>query len=396
MPARFIPSIAFIVCAAAIFSAEPLSAAEAEWEPDIYPRSNLFPSLILGSARLDLPDEFFAGWEENHLGDTQGLIGISLTGPKKGAKVEVTVHGTNYFDESTFTGTLEEDADGLLIHPKIAYNFAALSKVRQAVPLNVKISLKIDGKDLGSKTATATLRPVNDCLFGVEEFHDEDNPGHSDYSWLFTAYVNENHPWVDRLLKEALETKVVDSFDGYQSGDPEQTLLQIFAIWNAMQRRGLKYSDITTTAAQDEGVYSQHVRLFEESIEVAQANCVDGSVLLAALLRKIGLNPYLVLVPGHMFLAVDLDDETTIGLETTLMGSTDLPAYDKKKTIQFRDVEEAKNQDSWDSFEAAVAIGTGALEKHADDFEGESLQHQIIDLDVARDAGILPIVSSQD
>jgi hypothetical protein len=45
---------------------------------------------------------------------------------------------------------------------------------------------------------------------------------------------------------------------------------------------------------------------------------VDGTVLLAAILRKIGLRPCLVHVPGHMFLAVDIDDETTIGLETTL------------------------------------------------------------------------------
>ncbi len=45
---------------------------------------------------------------------------------------------------------------------------------------------------------------------------------------------------------------------------------------------------------------------------------MDGTVLLAAILRKIGLRPCLVHVPGHMFLAVDIDDETTIGLETAL------------------------------------------------------------------------------
>jgi hypothetical protein len=255
------------------------------------------------------------------------------------------------------------------------------------------MELKIDGESRGEKTVTATLRTVNDCLFVVTEPGDEET--YSDYSWLFAAYVNENHPWVDQTLKEALDTDLVSSFDGYQSGDPEQVLMQVFAIWNVMQRKGLRYSNVTTTAAESGSVGSQHVRLFDESVKAAQANCVDGSVLLAAVLRTIGLDPHLVTVPGHMFLAFSLDDETMVGLETTMMGAADLDAVDEKRLRSFLkfDPEEKRNEESWATFEAALDTGTQALLEAAKMFD-EDPNYMLIDMAEARNVGILPISSN--
>ena len=383
-----------LLAALCVFAFQPQLWAEdeEEWHPDVYPQNNIFPSFLIGTARVDLPDELFSGWEGNHLGDTQGVIGIILPKAKAGSKVEVTVKANEFMEESRFSGKLKEDATDLFIHPKIAYKFNALAGVTQAIPVNITIALSIDGKSEGEKTVTATMRPINDCLFGVvEEAEEGHEASTSDYSWLFAAYVNENHPWVDKLLKEALDTGIVSSFDGYQSGEADQVLLQIFAIWNVMQRHGLKYSDITTTAAEDDGVYSQHVRLFDESVNASQANCVDGTVLLAAMLRKIGLHPALVLVPGHMFLAVDLDEETTVGLETTLMGQHDLRPPKGATAAKLKKLEEQRNEDSWDSFESALAVGTEALEKNEKKFESDDVTYQYIELAEARAAGILPI-----
>ena len=47
---------------------------------------------------------------------------------------------------------------------------------------------------------------------------------------------------------------------------------------------------------------------------------------MASILRKIGLNVYLVMVPGHCLLAFDLgedEDDPILGLETTMLGETD-------------------------------------------------------------------------
>jgi hypothetical protein len=378
----------FFVLLAGAFSA----SAEIEWDPEIYPNSQIFPSLVIGTAAVKPDNEIFAVWEGNHLGDKQGIVGASADGISAGSKVVLEVRENDIMRASRVEGTAESDGT-LTIHPKISWKYDKLSNIRQVVPLDVTMELKIDGESHGEKTVTATLRTINDCLFGVTEPGDEET--YSDYSWLFAAYVNENHPWVDQTLKEALDTDLVSSFDGYQSEDPEAVLLQVFSIWNVMQRKGLRYSSVTATAAETESVNSQHVRLFDESVKAAQANCVDGSVLLAAVLRKIGLDPHLVTVPGHMFLAFSLDDETMVGLETTRMGAADLDAVDEKRLRSFLkfDPEEKRNEESWATFEAALDTGTQALLEASEKFD-EDPDYMLIDVAAARNLGILPISSN--
>ena len=380
-----------------LFSAfAPLAASaagDAEWNPEIYPDNQIFPSLIIGAAAVKPDSDVFAVWEGNHIGDKQGIVGASVDDVAEGSKVTLEVRENDIMRASRIEGTAE--ADGTVsIYPKISWKYDKLANVRQAVPIDVTMELKVDGQSCGEKTVTATVRTVNDCLFGVTESGDEER--YSDYSWLFAAYVNENHPWVDQTLKEALDTDLVSSFDGYQSGDPEQVLMQVFAIWNVMQRKGLRYSDVTTTAAESGSVGSQHVRLFDESVKAAQANCVDGSVLLAAVLRKIGLDPHLVTVPGHMFLAFSLDDDTMIGLETTMMGAADLDKVDAKRLKSFLkfDPEEKRNEESWATFEAAIDTGTQALAEAAKEFDGDDSDYQLIDVAAARNLGVLPISSN--
>ncbi len=386
-----------LTLAAALGFCGLVSAAEVEWEPDIYPKNNIFPSLIIGTARVDPSNELFPMWEGDHHGDSLGQVGAMIEGVKKGDKFKLVIAANDLMKESKYEGVVEETPEGnILVYPKISYFYDKLSGISQVVPMEISMELFVNGQSKGEKTETVTLRSVNDCLFGVLEEAEEGEEGeNSDYSWLFTAYVNENHPWVDLLLKEALQTGIVTSFDGYQSESTENVLMQIFAIWNVMQMRGIKYSDITTTAADSDGIYSQHVRLLDEAVDAAQANCVDGSVMLAALLRKIGLDVSLVLVPGHMYLAVSLDDETTIGIETTLMGEKFIESENLKKLPQFDKLAPEDQEEAWNSFDGAVATGTQDLEEHDKDFESSNLEYQIINLDTARKAGILPIPSKR-
>lgn len=391
MPGKFLAAglLLVLLCVSRAMSA----AGDVDWDAQIYPDSQIFPSLVIGTAAVRPEKEVFPMWQDNHIGDVQGIVGAVVEGIPAGSKVMLEVRENDIMRLSRVEGTTESDGT-LTIYPKTSWKYDKLAAVRQAVPLDVTMELKVDGQSCGEKTVTTTLRTVNDCLFGVAEVGDEET--YSDYSWLFAAYVNENHPWVDQTLKEALDTEIVTSFDGFQSGDPEQVLMQVFAIWNVMQRKELRYSDVTTTAAESGLVGSQHVRLFDESVKAAQANCVDGSVLLAAVLRKIGLDPHLVTVPGHMFLAFSLDDETMVGLETTMMGSADLDKVDAMRLKSFLkfDPEEKRNEESWASFEAAIDAGTQALVEASEKFDGDDSDYQLIDIAAARNLGVLPISSN--
>jgi len=234
-----------------------------------------------------------------------------------------------------------------------------------------------------------TLRSVNDCPYAVTDADGEV----TDISFMFAAYVNEQHPFVDKLLREALDQGVVNSFTGYQSGDAGEVYRQVYALWNALSRRDVRYSNITTSAATDNSVSSQHVRLIDESINNGQANCVDGSVLLASILRKIDIEPCLVYVPGHCYLAFYLDSEMTqlIGLETTLISGAggedtrDLPGVEDVVDASWRE------KDSWATFCAAVAMGNEDMAKNRDKFNKDDADYQIVSIAAARRMGILPI-----
>jgi hypothetical protein len=213
--------------------------------------------------------------------------------------------------------------------------------------------------------------------------------------FTFAAYVNEEHPQIEKILQEALALGVVDSFRGYSDDGPQDVLRQAYAIWHVLGKRGIHYSNSTTTVAESDNINSQHVRLIDESIDNVQANCVDGSVLFASLLRKIGVEPFLILEPEHCYVGfyLDEDEKLPIALETTLIGSK--PDEDDDRNIEgFEDVVDEKwaKTDTWATFVAAVQTASDSLKEDSDKFNDEKQSdYQLISIAEARRMGILPI-----
>jgi hypothetical protein len=305
---------------------------------------------------------------------------------------------------STWSGELPEADKEYYVAPKVNHKFEKLRKTTQQMPLNVTFALELDGKPAGEKSETLQVRSINDCPFGVsndEETLDDENTiaGSAEIGWMFAAYVNENHPMLDKILQEALATKTVNAFLGYQKNDPAEVARQVFAIWSALQKRGIQYSSTTTTPGGSEEVYSQYVRFLDQSLTNTQANCVDGSVLFASILRKISIKPFLITVPGHMYVGFYLtpDEKDFVGLETTVIGAAN--AKDEEKsgdpavltTLRGKLDEKAREEKAWKTYARAIQIGTDDLEKNKANFEGENANYQWIDLDEARTEGIMPI-----
>ncbi|MCB1212230.1 MAG: hypothetical protein KDK97_23100, partial [Verrucomicrobiales bacterium] len=311
----------------------PVCLCAVEFEPWSYTERDLFPSALVSAATVDWngdeetaedkkgPDDPKLRKKDVPLyGDENGWLAVKLSDvpPKAEIRVEIAVDG--FMKPSVWQGTLKPGHKEAIIFPKGVWDYDALLQVRQQRPANASFKVTINGKELPVQTETCTMKSLNDCPFYV--FFDDQGTDFEDYSMVFAAYVNENHPQVDAILKDALATGIVDSFSGYQSGDPDEVLAQVFAVWKVLQDRGIKYSDISTTTPS-RYVASQTVRFLDDSINATQANCVDGTVLIASVLRKIGINVYLALVPGHCLLAFDLgeaEDSGTVGLETTMLG----------------------------------------------------------------------------
>jgi len=392
----------------------PLRADDA-FEPWVYMERDVFPSLLISTATIDWnedADEEEADEEETPcLGDRNGYFGVCLTDIEEGAEIRVEVSGQGFLKKSVFTTTAEEDYEEVIVIPKGVYDFDALHKCRQQRPVNLVMKVTVDGELLGEQTKSLTLRSVNDCPWAVVQ--GEDEPPY-DCSWMFAAYVNENHPLIDEILKEALQSEMIDSFTGYQSGKEEVVHQQVFAIWHVLQRRGIKYSDISTSPRARQ-VYSQHVRFLDDSIKATQANCVDGSVLMASILTKIGLNAHLVMVPGHCYLAYDAsaepaEDQVPVGLETTMLGNSKLrplatfltqaaeleAARQKGELNESMQKLQAALKEELESSQAvfleAIKTGTGNLKENQEKFEAaDSIEYQLISIPESREFGITPL-----
>ncbi len=92
------------------------------------------------------------------------------------------------------------------------------------------------------------------------------------------------------------------------------------AIYSYLQDLGINYINLLSNSFD----YSQRVLLPDEVIGNGGGNCIDGTVLFAALLEKIGVNPVVTLVPGHAFISVeDAPGASSLDwpVETTMLGS---------------------------------------------------------------------------
>ena len=351
---------------------------------------HLFPSYVIATATAKILDASDGEEEEDEvLGDQQGLLGVSIEAEEDDQPVKVTITCDAIMEPSVFSCTLPESGESYTILPKIKYKYDALAKRSQTGPITVTYKVEVGEEEAEEKSETLTLRSVNDCPYSISK----------DGKWksvrfMFAAYVNEQHPFVDNVLREALDTEIVDSFTGYQTKNPKDVFRQAYALWHALSRRDVRYSNITKTVAISDTVGSQHVRMIDESINNGQANCVDGSVLMASLLRKINIEPLLVHIPGHCYLAFFLDEEgkELAALETTMIGGAIEGDAIKLNGLEGVVSEEFQSENSWKTFVAAISTGNASLKKYDKNFkDANDNNYKLISVVAARKSGILPI-----
>lgn len=345
------------------------------WTPVVEMDNQIFPSYFLATATVPIKESTDPGV----IGDSHGIIGIHVINPKKNSQIKIGFQVDSVVNYQEFEANLAEKDKRYLVFPKVVWNWDALKRAKRPSPANATFTLYINGEMIEKRTVVVQIRSINEAVFAYRFL---DNNQWAFTSSLFAAYVNEDHVWIDKLLKEALDTRLVDSFSGYQSGH-EGVKKQLFAIWFILQRRGIKYSSITDTSSKATMVNSQYVRLFDESISVAQANCVDGSVLIASILRKIGIDVALVTIPGHCFLAFDMNGNGDWwGFETTAIGKIDLEDY--------KTAEEKLNM-SYKIFNLALQAGDKTFQEALPSIKAKDYRYHLVNIRLARQQGINPI-----
>ncbi|PYV68131.1 MAG: hypothetical protein DMG97_25605 [Acidobacteria bacterium] len=366
----------------------PSQNAVAQWEPFFDFDGELYPSVVLAMSGRTMKTP----GGKNYFGDPLGFAEVKIRPavPNAQAHVEIQIEGVS--QTSALDVTLPEAGQDYRIAPLLRYDYSRLAATEQSIPATVTYSVKVNGSDLGQQTRSIRIRSVNDVPF---ELVRPDGKA-EDLSPLFAGFVNESHPFVQTVLQKALQYHAVNAFLGYQRG-PEEVRMQVFALWNVLQRDHIHYSSITTPSASSPTghVYSQAVRFIDQSVDSQQANCVDGSVLFASLLYKIGIDPILVKKPGHMFVGYFLDEvhKQPEFLETTMLGVGHQPG---SMNINFSPVlHPAQGSESYKQFVQAVAFASTTFKQEVlPALQEHKPGYRVIDIAKARQAGINSIPHS--
>ncbi|WP_166831715.1 DUF3320 domain-containing protein [Thalassoroseus pseudoceratinae] len=123
-------------------------------------------------------------------------------------------------------------------------------------------------------------------------------------SELLAAFVMPNDPSLAPILKSA--GKILGqhghstALDGYQRHDPQRAYLLAAAIWSAVAERSLTYANPPSSFEQK----GQKVRRPSTVLRDGLATCLDSTLLFAAAMEAIGLNPVIVMTDGHCFVGV--------------------------------------------------------------------------------------------
>jgi hypothetical protein len=155
------------------------------------------------------------------------------------------------------------------------------------------------------------------------------------------AWVTPNAKAVEAFITEAKKRAPKETFSGPQSA----TIPQVRAMFDELKSRGVSY--VMDPEAISVTGHAQRTRLPSEVLSSSNAQCLEGAILFATLMENIGLDPFIVLIPGHALAgwlsAKDgMPDGTALYVETTMVHSAefdDAMAYASSEVLQQKELQ---------------------------------------------------------
>ena len=275
----------------------------------------VYPSLLLGLNQANAPE----------LNEQLAPFAITVTAPVPNTLLRVVVDSTIFNYVTTFEEILPKRGETYTFLPRVNWKYDLLSGLRQSRPLDLTFTCYINDEQVMTKNLHFTLRTVNECPLSFRHGNQR-----FDTRWLFAAFVNEDHPYIEQILSEILSQGIVKRISGYQNG-AKAVREQVFAVWYYALNRGIAYSSISCTSNPSSSTNVQHIRFFDQVYNSRQANCIDACVFFASILRKIGLRPVIFVEPCHAYLGYNSDRKHSrvALLETTITSWVNFPLMER-------------------------------------------------------------------
>lgn len=342
-------------------------------EIETTPAGDVFPALELSQA--------VAGQGISSVPTGNGLLRIILRNPGRPLDLQLTLTTPGLVEPTVLNTRVASDT---VLRPRLHWDVAALRTRDRVVRQTLEVAVAGPGLQPLVSRLEIRVHPLDEALYFVRE-----GKSRIDLSWSFAAWVDPQHPVVDELLALA----AIDADAAHEPMDSGQRLRLARAIWTGLERRGLRYADESPGISQGPVIYSQRVRLLSSTWDDRVANCLDGSVLIASALERMGVGSFLVLVPGHAFVGFYTDSERRQAefLETTLLGfsppsrATASAAFDREN-----------GQRAASTFDAARRAGRSRYRLAMPRLDGRHRpDYALIDISTARAYGIMPLAAGR-
>lgn len=254
--------------------------------------------------------------------DTE-LVVVTLKSNKK-AKVKVEVEIPDITEKVTKEVEVDTAETKEKIKPPILKKaYGPLDKAQEK-PVRVKITDVNSGKVITEGSKNTTMLSRNDIVW-------VDKDGHKNYKYI-ARWVTKDNKEVKELVRIAAEYN--EQFCGEHAmvgylGSEAMVECQLASIFAAMKDY-YKISYIASTESYTT-TNAQSVKLPEEVIMEKSGLCIDTVVTVAAALENLDMEPVIIFIPGHAWVAVKTyaGSSSYYHLETTMLDSSVIDALDQ-------------------------------------------------------------------
>lgn len=272
--------------------------------------------------------------------ESQPLISLDIANHKRRSIVlRISVEIERYSERSVDTVTvLGNETKTTGYFPTVIPDRIASINELMAGSLRVTVSELPSENLILDRTLVVHLLAVNSAPLAAL---DPTTQKYVDQSRYLGTFVTPHDIELDALLYEA--SRYLDRpyrLAGYRSA----VMPQIQALYDALAARGTQYVDSTLDFNPAMAVQAtQRIRLPRHVLTTKLANCIDGTLLLASLLERIGIESAIVIIPKHAMLAwvPEPGSDEWVCVETTLIG---VNTFDKAVEIGSRRAQAYKDR----------------------------------------------------
>ncbi|MGL1901609.1 MAG: hypothetical protein OCC49_05705 [Fibrobacterales bacterium] len=285
--------------------------------------------------------------------------------PENGNLLSASISNRNYSESFTVITTAEvvgitrSSSQTIVIDPRTTETFELNPElINENLPqllatrteqVNVIIKVIKNGGEttIHSESFDIEVIPPNSYTAGVTIPNPPPQPSDTlHFENYLATWVQYWLPEIDSLKSEAAQLHPDGTLVGYQTPGnttPTKSIArnQVKAIYEALQARDIAYIDNTFSPNT-----TQSIKYPNQTLKTKAANCIDGTVLFAAALEDIGLEPVIMLLPSHSIVGwrTWTNNSEIEYIETTYTWSSNKTSFEdalaKGKTQSERDTTE--------------------------------------------------------